>query len=313
LKKKYSLREIAWILHRSVSTISDELRRNRVKGRYDAAKADHKSYVRRLYARHQGMKIVESPLLRKFIETSLSDDQSPINISGRLRTRKECLPYVSKTTIYEYIQTPYGRQIEYHRSKLRRKRRRKKPRTKPWKDRVFIDKRPAGIQARIHVGHTEGDFIVSGKSGKGVLLVIVEKKLRVTFLERILSVTTDEVTRACRKVKKRYPEWKSMTTDNDLLFQHHRELEQKIGIRIYFCFPGHMWEKPQVENRNTWLRRYILKGSDISKYSKRFIRNLETKINNQYMQVLKHRTPSELLTEYRTKKHHERSASKKKT
>jgi IS30 family transposase len=65
-RKKYSLRDIAKALCRSVSTISEELRSNAVKGRYDPKKAAHKAYVRRKYARYQGMKVVEHAGLQYF-------------------------------------------------------------------------------------------------------------------------------------------------------------------------------------------------------------------------------------------------------
>ena len=60
-RKGYSLRDIARALHRSVSSISDECKRNRIKGRCDPRKAHHKAYVRRKYVKYQGMKIVSHP------------------------------------------------------------------------------------------------------------------------------------------------------------------------------------------------------------------------------------------------------------
>lgn len=293
-----------------MSTISEEFRRNKVRKRYIAEKAHHKAYVRRKYGKYQGMKIVGRKKLQDFVERGLYDDQSPQAIAGRLKRRERRLPYASKDSIYRYIKSPYGRWVEHHRNKARRRRRRKKPRTKPWKDRVFIDKRPLSIKARLHVGHAEGDFIVSGKSGKGILLTIEDRKFRVTFLEQILVPTTKNVTQACLRIKQRYPEWKSMTTDNDLLFQRHKELENKLQIKIYFCFPGHMWEKPQVENANGYVRRHIPKGSDMSRYSKRFIQNLEAKMNRRFMNVLGYATPQELLNAYRKHKKRLRASRK---
>lgn len=253
-------------------------------------------------AKYQGRKIVQHRRLQDLVERELYDDQSPEAISGLLKHRQRKLPSVSKNSIYRYIKSPYGRWIEYHRNKLKKRRRRKKPRTKPWKDRVFIDKRPSKINARREVGHTEGDFIVSGKSGTGIVLVSVDRKLRITFLEQILKMSCRSVTKACHKIKQRHPEWQSMTTDNDLLFQHHKELEKKLDIKIYFCFPGHMWEKPSVENANQYIRRYIPKSSDISRYSKRFIGHLEEKMNRRIMRVLRYHRPQELLNEYRKRK-----------
>lgn len=296
------MRDIAEELGRSISTISDELRRNRTRGRYNAKKADHKAYVRRWRSKYQGMKIVSNGKLRDLVEKELYDDQSPEMIAGFLKHQQKQLPLVSKNAIYRYIQSIYGRWIEYRRNKLRQKRRKRVGRTKPWKDRVFIDKRPRNINDRRQVGHTEGDFVVSGKSGKGILLVIVDRKIRTTFLEQILKPSRATVTLACLRVKKRYPEWRSMTTDNDILFQHHQDLEQILGIKIYFCYPGHMWEKPGVENANKYIRRYVPKSSNISRYSKWFFQNLENKMNRRIMRVLNYLRPTEVLIEYRERK-----------
>ena len=102
----YPLRAIARSMHRSVSTISDETRRNKVRGTYDPTKADHKAYVRRQEAKYQAMKIVERPDLKAFVEKHLYDDQSPQAIAGRIRMREKHLPAIGKASIYRYIASP---------------------------------------------------------------------------------------------------------------------------------------------------------------------------------------------------------------
>ena len=248
------------------------------------------------------MRIVQNRKLQEYVEQELYDDQSPEAIAGLLQERQRRLPTISKNSIRRYIESPYGRWVEYHRSKLQKKRRRTKPRSKPWKDRIFIDKRPPSINARLHVGHAEGDFIESGRSGRGKLLVIVDRKLRFAFLEQILKPSIASMTTAMMKIRQRYPEWKSMTTDNDILFRDHPALARTLGIKIYFCFPGHAWEKGSVENANKWIRRYIPKSSDISRYSKRFIKNLEEKMNRRIMKTIGYYRPQELLDQYQKRK-----------
>lgn len=256
------------------------------------------------------MRIVQNSELRDFVEDHLYADHAPRAIEGRLAKHEKYLPYTSKDTIYRYIRSPYGRRVEAYRNRKRQKRRKPRHTSKPWKDRIFIDKRPSKINARREVGHCEGDFVVSGKSGKGSLFVLVDRKLRVTLLEQILKPSVAAVTRTCLRVKRRYPEWKSMTTDNDILFQGHRVLAQKLGIRIYFCHPYHSWEKGTVENTNKYIRRDLPKHSDISAYSKRFIRRLESKLNNRPMAVLKYYTPKEMLVRYRKRKQRLRAVEK---
>lgn len=289
-------------MSRGVSTIWDELNRNKTKGLYDPKKAQHKAYVRRLYAKYQGKKIIENNKLRDFVEELLYDDQSPEAISGRLKNQQQKIGRVSKNSIYRFIGSIYGRKIEHHRNQLKRKRRRNKPRTKPWKNRIFIDKRPLYINNRRRIGDAEGDFIISGKSGSGIILVIEDRKLRIIFLEQIVKPNLANVTRAFSRIKKRYPEWNSLTTDNDILFQHHKRLAKKLNIKIYFCFPGHAWEKGSVENRNMWIRKYIPKGSNIALYTKQFIKNLEAKLNRRFLKILSYRSPQEALNSYRKRK-----------
>ena len=144
-KKEYSLRAIAGALDRAVSTISDELRRNEVSGRYDPRKADHKASIRRREAKYQGMTIVQDAKLRDFIE-------------------------------------------------------------------------------------------------------------------------------------------------------------RLLGIRIYFCHPYHAWEKGTVENTNRYIRRYVPKRSDISKYAPRTIRAVEARLNRRIMATLSYRTPQEVMERLRTRK-----------
>lgn len=311
MARGYSFREIARTLERSISTILDEVRFNSANGRYDPIKAHHKAYVRRKYSKYQGMKIVENPKLREFVEKELLDDQSPPNISGRIKKHEKQLAYVSKNIIYRYIKSPYGRRIEYYRTKRKNHRRgRRRPSLKQLKDRTFIDKRPEFINRRKRIGDTEADFLLSGKSGKGILLNVTDRKSRAPFLEQIIKVTIKNVHLAFKKVRKRFPELRTITTDNDLLLQRHKELEKLLKVKIYFCHQYHSWEKGTVENTNGYVRRDIPRGSDISKYSKKFIRSIENKLQGRFMDCLDHFTPYEIIQNYRKQKKR-RGAGKK--
>ena len=301
-RKKYSIRAIARALGRSVSSISDELKRNRVRNSYDAKKAAHKAYVRRKYAKYQCMKIVEHTALRSFIERLLYDDQSPENIAGRIRQYAKRLPTISKDGVYRFIKSVYGRKIESHRNARKQRARRRRARIHSLSDRTFIDKRPKHINARSRSGDAEADFIVSGKSGRGILLVVVDRKLRATFIERILDVSVLNVHRAFLRIQKRFPELRTITTDNDILFRDHHALAALLGVRIYFCRPYHSWEKGTVENTNGVIRKDIPKGANISRYSKLFIQKLEDKLNRRILKCLGYKTPTEMLAEVRKRK-----------
>ena len=284
---------------RAGSAIWNETRRNPVQGSYDPAKAHHKTYVRRKRAKYQGKKIVHNEDLKQEVDSRLMDDQSPRAIARRITHREKHLPSISKNAIYRYIASVYGRRVETHRFLKKRRRWRKRGRKKSLSKRTFIDKRPKYINERMRIGDFEGDFILSGRSGKGILLTVADRRSRASFIEQILHVTIRNVHRAFQRIKKRFPEMRTMTTDNDLLFERHKELEQLLHIKIYFCHQYHSWEKGTIENTNGVIRRDIPKGSDLSKYSKRFIANLEAKLNRRPMECLTDRTPQEILDIYR--------------
>lgn len=300
--KGYSLRDIARALLRSVSTISDEMHRNKVRNTYEPKKADRKADTRRKQSKYQGMKIVEHSDLRKFVEEMLYDDQSPANIAGRIKRHEKHLPTISKDSIYRFIESVYGRRIESHRKKRKKKPSRHRGRLMALSDRTFIDERPMHINARMRVGDVEADFIVSGKSGRGILLVVVDRKLRVAFIEQILEVSISNMHQAFLRIQQRFPEMRTITTDNDILFRHHTLLSKLLGVRIYFCHPYHSWEKGTVENANGVIRDDIPKGSDISRYSKRFIQGVEDKLNRRILECLDYLTPAEALVQVRKRK-----------
>lgn len=301
-EKGYSYEDIGKALKRAPSAVWNEVSRNRTKGRYDPKKAGHKAYVRRKYATYQGKKIIENKALRVFVETNLIAGQSPEAISGRLKAGYERdLPCVSKDSIYRYLRSVYGRKIEV---KIRKKKQRTRKKAKPGilDGRTFIDKRPKHVNDRTRVGDAEFDFILSGRSGCGIVLVVTDRKLRVSFLEPVYRVSIAAVHAAAARIKKRYPEWKTGTTDNDLLFARHRELEHELGIRIFFCHPYRSWEKGTIENTNGEIRKDIPKGSNVSRYSRRFFQRVEGKLNDRFMQCLKYRTPNEALQRHRDMK-----------
>jgi IS30 family transposase len=305
----HSIRDIATTLGRGVGTISDELKRNKVAGLYDPKKAQAKATVRRKAAKFQGMTIVANQDLQDFVERELRKLQSPAAIAGRLAAGLDGLPSASRGTIERFIRSVYGRQLEYELKLLKRKRKRstKRATAEQLQNRTSIADRPSVINNRERVGDVEADFIVSGKSGSGYLLTGVDRKIRYGLVRKLLPVTITNMEQAFLDVKKAFPELKSITTDNDLLFRHHERLEALLGVPIYFCDPYSSWQKGSIENLNKHVRKYIPKSSDISQYNDEYIQFVEARLNGRFMSVLGYRTPQECLTAHRTKPRKEES------
>lgn len=230
------------------------------------------------------------------------DDQSPENVSGRIKRHHQDLQNASGSLIRRYIKSVYGRRIESHRAKVFKKKRQSGKKKVTIDGRRMISKRPRYINTRKNIGDAEGDFIVSGRSGSGIILNVTDRKSRAPFFEKISPVSIRSVERAFSRIKKRFPELHTLTLDNDILFVHHKRLEKILGIRIFFCYPGRPYEKGSNENRNKIVRRYIPKGSDIAKIPHSRIKILEGKLQRQIMKCLGYRTPSEVLVAYRKRK-----------
>lgn len=294
LNAKKSMRFIAGKLDRSISCISDEIKENSIYGVYNARKAQHKAYVKRLYSKIQSMKVAKDPDLREFVESNIKDDQSPEGISGRLKNVEKNILYASAKAIYKFVYSPYGRQIEGHlyHNAVKKKCGPKKGKKVELDGRTSIEQRPEEVTKRLEFGHYEGDFIVSGKDGHGSLLVLVERKTRYPFLMYLENRDVKTVNRAIAKLLSGVPVL-SLTLDNDISFQKHKELAEIIQATIFFCHPYASYEKGTVENRNKAIRRYVQKSTNLSKYSQTHFSMVEEKLRTRFMECLGYKTPKE--------------------
>ena len=294
LRKEKSLRWISRLLDRSVSSVSDEVKNNSVRGRYTAKKAEHKAYVKRETSKRDCLKVAMDVNLKKFVIKNIKDDQSPEGISGRLKHIEKGIKYASGKAIYKFIASPHGRQIENHlfSKAVKKKPGRKRGISVSIDGRTFIDQRPKGVEKRVEFGHFEGDFIESGKDGKGSLLVLVERKTRYPFLMYLEDRTTENVNRLVEEMLQDIP-IKSLTIDNDISLQKHEELSEILNTAIYFCHPQSPNEKGTVENRNKAIRRYVKKRSDLSSFPPEHFKMVETKLRTRFMKCLNFKTPQE--------------------
>jgi len=295
LESNKSVRKIAKAIGRSISSVSEEIANNSIKGVYKADAAHRKATLRRKQSKQQCLKVAMDPALKKFVTAEIEDDQTPEGISGRLKKVRTDLQYASTKAIYAFVHSPHGRKIEKHLySKTVKKKGGPKRGTKKCKldGRIMIDKRPKKVEKRKEFGHFEGDFIESGKEGEGSLLVLVERKTRFPFLIYTEDKTTAHINDLIAKALIDVP-IKSITLDNDLSFQKHEELSELIGVIVFFCNPYHSWEKGTVENRNRAVRRYAPKKTNLSTISIERFKEIETILRTRYMKCLNFLTPQE--------------------
>jgi len=286
--------EIARSVGRCPSTISRELRRNRVGEGYYAAQAHHAAERRRR----------ERPLVRKMddsringtVRSGLGQEWAPEQVVGRM---KEQDPEgrdrrVSPQTIYAWIKGDPSR--EHWEARLRRRGKRpgrRKNAAPPGAAR--IRHRPEVINQRLRLGDFEGDTVL-GPPGTGGLATLVDRRSRLTIVVKIQSKNADHVH---EKLKQRLKELdqehrRSITFDNGTEFARCYRLEKHLGMKLYFADPGCPYQRGTNENTNGLIRQYFPKGTDFRDISHHEVRQVESRLNNRPRACLGFRTPTEV-------------------
>lgn len=294
--------EIANLLKVNRSTISREIKnRGGILRGYSAdyAQKDYESAKKRC-----GIgSIIETRAIGSFVIEKIKKGWSPESIEGRLKLeikegKREKEDYVNYESIYQFIyDSAYGK-----REKLwQYLRQGKKRRTRKWgrktkheiiKNRITIDNRPEEINDRKTIGHWEGDSIIY--KNKKAIQSIVERKLKITLLTKLMRKTADESTQAfINRLKDYYT--LSLTVDNGSENKDHEKVTKALNAQVYFCHPYHSWEKGTNENTNGLVRRYLPRSSSIDLVTQRDLDDIAWELNNRPRKTLGFRTPWEML------------------
>lgn len=300
LKKGYSQSFCAKALGKNTSSISREIKRNKVKGKYDPIKANHKAYKKRLHSKHKGMKIRKLSWLEDYIIEKLSKDQwTPEQIANRLKYENENETVITHKIIYQWLYSAFGQAYcKYLPSKryYRRSRTSSKSAREIIKDRVFIDQRPETINNRKSFGHLEGDTLGAPKSSKQRIAATQERMSRKLFAFKVrrLKYSMDGFKKLLNPYRKVFLSW---TLDNGVENVRYKE----TNLTTYFCHPYSSWEKGSLENSLGRLRRFIPKKSKMEDFSQRQINRFLRLMNNTPRKCLGWRTPNEVFNEQLSK------------
>jgi IS30 family transposase len=295
LKKKRGVRFIARALDRSPSSLSEEIKLGSVKGIYTADRAEEKARLRRKQSKQQSLKVAMDTELKAYVTQQLKANQSPEGIAGRLKYIETSIPYASHKAIYAFVNSVHGRPLEHHLyyARVHKKGGPKRGTIKASDStKVSIEKRPRKANNRTEFGHFEGDFIESGRDGRGSLLVLVERKTRYVFIiytEDKTTLTINELIAGCLKDVP----VKSITLDNDISFQKHEALSELIEATVYFTRPYTSSDKGTVENRNGRIREFVPKRCDISLVPITTLVLAQEHLRTRFMKCLDFRTPEE--------------------
>lgn len=287
----WSARSIAARLNRSNKTISRELKR--ADPDYRACDAQQQAIERRVTARKCS---VRSRSLWQRIDWLLSLDLSPEQIANRFKL-EQGEHVISLQTIYRWVHAT-GQQNRLPRSGKRyRKRSGDTAGAHLIPNRVDIDERPASVDLKIEMGHWEADTV---HAPDGYLVTLVERVSKLFLVARVTRKTKLSVSRAIIKLLKPYQSLcQTITFDNGGEFAGHEGIGKKLGAKCYFAKPYHSWQRGLNENTNGLLRRYLPKGSEISKLTTKAIKELEFRINCRPRKALGYWSPYEFLAKER--------------
>jgi transposase, IS30 family len=308
LAQRLPLREVARRLGRPVSTVSREVRRNSVRGKYRAHLAQRDAEQRA--RRPKPAKLAVSGELREWVQGKLELNWSPEQVSVRLKAGFPGRPEmrVSPETIYQsiYVQGRGALRRDLA-ARLRTGRALRKPRRAGSGERrgkiagmVMISERPAEADDRAVPGHWEGDLII-GRGGRSAIGTLVERSTRFTMLLHLpAGHGADQVAGAMSAAAAGLPAAlrRSLAWDQGTEMAGHARITMAAGLPVYFCDPHSPWQRGTNENTNGLLRQYFPKGTDLSVHGREHLQAVADELNGRPRKTLGWATPAEALAEF---------------
>ena len=293
------VREIAKLLHRGASSVSNVLNKHRHPhgGTWLRMSAlERAKYVfdgmKRNRSRRRKLGHIRRVKLREYVVDKLvNEGLSPEEIS---KTIVKHLPgeKVSTKTIYTFIkkERPYLAKYLFEKGKPRRQRvmhRRGRFKQGAPKKRS-IHERPEQIDKRQEVGHWEGDTLITKRGGRNAVLSLIERTTRQRVYRLIPNLEAETVLGVIRAIFEELPEGltKSITFDNGSEFAYSTMINLEAffpGLMIYYCDSYSSWQKGSVENSNREFRWYHPKGTDFGALTPTGVRQTQEKINRKPM------------------------------
>lgn len=299
-RENWSIRQIAYSMNRSPSSVSREIKRNcETDGRYRPFRADRRARTRHKKCRKA--RLIPGTKEWIFVIEKLSSYWSPEAISGRWILDNPTMKPISYSTIYRYIYKGAFPSISKQKN-LRRhgnKKRIKKGLYVTIKPDRIIPQWPKVIVNRGRYGDWEGDT-VAGKIGTGLITTLVDRKSRFLLAQKVETKTSSEQLSTIISLLKNHPV-KSISFDNGVEFAAHREMEHHLSTKVYFAEPHKPWQRGTNENTNDILRFFFPKGSDFSKITQKDIDKVVNLINNRPKKCLGWKTPAEVYSRHHKK------------
>jgi IS30 family transposase len=306
------VRAIARLLERSVSTISEEIRR----GRVHQIIRDKDVYVyfadtaQRRYEKNR-----KNSVQRSFEEKYSSRFFEELAVALKAKPRQDSVDTFvfkykqlhpdegvpSTSVVYRLIDEgalgKYGIKSYHLPKKMSRKPKKEgTKRTKGTNKKVLgtsISERPDSANDRKEFGHYEADLVIGKKEqGEDAVLTLVERMTRQAFVRRVSSREAKEVYGVLEELANEIGirHIKSITFDNGSEFSSMANL---TGIDVYYAHAYSSFERGSNENFNGLLREYMPKGKSFNTYSDEDIASYQNCINNRLRKILGYKSADE--------------------
>lgn len=154
-----------------------------------------------------------------------------------------------------------------------------------------IEERPEEAENKEIFGHWELDTVVGKLKTKSALMVMTERSKGIEIIRKIESKSQECIVRELDKLErklgtKKFREtFKTITCDNGCENLDFKGMEKSVltnipRTQVFYAHPYSAWERGANECANKLIRRFIPKGTDISKHSKKFIRYIQHWMNH---------------------------------
>ena len=87
---------------------------------------------------------------------------------------------------------------------------------------------------------------------------------------------------------------RTITADNGTEFHSYPDLENGLGMKVYFATPHHAWERGSNEHCNGLIRQYFPKGINLSRVTQEECHQVADQLNNRPRLRHSFQTPNEV-------------------
>jgi IS30 family transposase len=275
-KLGFSTRSIAKRICRHHSSVARELKRlgDAINYKAEAACADYA--VKRINSKPRGKHSIE---LCKLVKDKILVTWSPEQIANTITLGK-----LSFKTIYRWI---YDGKIDG--ITMVNLRRRGKKRTCNnlvlYSRGTSIRKRPKEVYSRKTLGHWELDTVVSGKTKGGCFATFIERKTRLYTAIKMPDRTAGSMEVAIKQVYSLLPNpsktFITATTDRGGEFACFENIQNDLGVKVYFADPYCSHQRDSNEYGNGLLREFYPKGTNLANVSEDELNHSLMLINNR--------------------------------